>query len=55
MNDDLLVTRLQPLYLSKLAGIWKFCAIWELPLYLKYGYRIKYRAIDVRPAYMLYS
>lgn len=53
-TDDSLVTRLQPLYLSKLDGIWKSCAMWELTSYLKYGYRIKYQSIDVQPAYMLY-
>lgn len=54
-TDEFLVTRLQPLYLSKQDRIWKPCALWELVLYLKYGYRIKYRPIDVQPVYMLYS
>lgn len=53
--DESFATKLQPMYFSKLHKAWKTCERWELPNYLKYGYRVKYEADCVTPAYMLFG
>ena len=53
--DDAVVTKLQPMYFSKLHNVWKTCERWELPNYLKYGYRVKYEAGFVTSAYALFG
>lgn len=53
--DEVFATKLQPMYFSKLHKVWKTCESWELPNYLKYGYRVKYEAVGVTPAYMLFG
>lgn len=41
MFDYGICSRLKPMYYSKLHDSWRECRLREIPLYKKYGYKVK--------------